>query len=280
VFVGLISQADDQGRLVDNVRRLDGLLFPSTEDTCAPSLAKLADLGRIVRYEADSGQSIIQLVGWERHQKVQHPSREILPPPPPEAIEEAMRRAASGNPPEDVRRSSGGPQEANTMNGQVVETSTHGPSSGGSHEILTPHTKIPRYQDTKIHTVPSDQSAPKACVPTFEDFWTARPRRSGGDSKRQAQKAWNARMREGVEPTDIVAGMERYKAYLNATDRIGTEFVKQAATFLGPDRHWEEDWAPPADAAGAAEDAFADQVERDFQAMAEQEAAERRAANG
>lgn len=82
VFVGLISQADDGGRLVDQVRLLDGLLFPMTEESCADSLEILAELGLITRYTAPSGQRLIQISGWTKHQKVDRPSKHQLPPPP------------------------------------------------------------------------------------------------------------------------------------------------------------------------------------------------------
>jgi hypothetical protein len=59
-----------------------------------------------------------------------------------------------------------------------------------------------------------------------------------------ALKAWRARVRDGADPGDIMDGLERYHTYLKATDRTGTEYVMQAATFLGPDKRWTEDWAP------------------------------------
>src|SRR5688500_18266443 len=43
VYLGLVSQADDAGRLLDNVKYLDGLLFPYTDDTCADALDTLAN---------------------------------------------------------------------------------------------------------------------------------------------------------------------------------------------------------------------------------------------
>lgn len=87
VFVGLISQADDAGRLVDNLRLIDGLLFPCTKDSAEKSLAKLEDLKRIFRYESESGQPLIQICGWEKHQKVDHPSTYALPPPNDERLQ-------------------------------------------------------------------------------------------------------------------------------------------------------------------------------------------------
>ncbi len=73
VFLGLISQADDAGRLVDSVRLLDGLLFPHTDDSCAASLEVLTDLGVIERGVTASGQSVIQIVNWH-HQKIDKPN--------------------------------------------------------------------------------------------------------------------------------------------------------------------------------------------------------------
>lgn len=89
VFLGLISMADDAGRIVDNVKSIDGFIFPETEDTAKDALGILARLSRILRYVAPSGQRIIQIVNWDRHQRVDHPNRHVLPGPAPEALEDA-----------------------------------------------------------------------------------------------------------------------------------------------------------------------------------------------
>lgn len=81
VFVGLISLADDRGRLVDNVKLLDGQLFPHTSDSCADALDTLARYSRVLRYTSASGQSLIQIVNWEKHQKVDKPAKYSLPGP-------------------------------------------------------------------------------------------------------------------------------------------------------------------------------------------------------
>lgn len=81
VFLGLISLADDQGRLLDNVKFLDGQLFPVSDDSCAEPLDTLAVLCRIKRYTSESGQRLIQILNWHRHQKVDKPSKYSLPAP-------------------------------------------------------------------------------------------------------------------------------------------------------------------------------------------------------
>lgn len=40
----------------------------------------------------------------------------------------------------------------------------------------------------------------------------------------------------------MLSGVKRYAAYVRATGSTGTQYVKQAATFFGPDRHFEEAW--------------------------------------
>lgn len=81
VFLGLISMADDAGRLVDNVKSIDGFIFPDTEESSRDSLDTLASAGRILRYRSESGQRLIQVANWLKHQKVDKPSRHVLPPP-------------------------------------------------------------------------------------------------------------------------------------------------------------------------------------------------------
>lgn len=86
----------------------------------------------------------------------------------------------------------------------------------------------------------------KGSAPDFDLVWRQYPKRSGGDSKTDARKQFERRVAEGESPESILAGTVRYAAYCEATGKIGTEFVKQGATFFGKGRHWEGDFAPPA----------------------------------
>jgi len=74
----------------------------------------------------------------------------------------------------------------------------------------------------------------------FEEFWAEYPKREGGNSKKGAFKAWNARLRSGVKAEDLILSAKRYADQMQAKGNVGTSFVKQAATFLGPDEHWRE----------------------------------------
>jgi hypothetical protein len=136
VFLGLISLSDDAGRLLDNVKAIDGFVFPETEDSAKKSLELLAGLGRIIRYRSTSGQKLIQIANWHRHQKIDKPSKYTLP----------------------------------------------GPATAGA------------------------------------------------------------------DPADIIAGVERFRAFCDAAGKTGTELVMQAVRFFGSEDEWGQAWeftAPP-----------------------------------
>lgn len=80
VFLGLISMADDAGRVVDSIRAIDGFVFPETEDTARDALEVLIELGRLERGVTESGQRILQIVNWS-HQKIDKPNMAAALPP-------------------------------------------------------------------------------------------------------------------------------------------------------------------------------------------------------
>ena len=91
------------------------------------------------------------------------------------------------------------------------------------------------------HNVPRDTNVPD----WFLDFKLAYPERAGGQGWRKAMRSAAARLAEGHAPSELIAGAQRYAAYVDGTGKRGTEYVKQAATFLGPDKHFLEPWTLP-----------------------------------
>jgi hypothetical protein len=88
LFIGLWCVADREGRLEDRPRRLKAELFPYDDIDLDPLLWKLAELGFIVRYEAQ-GKRYIQIANFTKHQRL-HPNEapsEIPPPPEPALLE-------------------------------------------------------------------------------------------------------------------------------------------------------------------------------------------------
>jgi hypothetical protein len=77
----------------------------------------------------------------------------------------------------------------------------------------------------------------------FEEAWKLYPKRPG-NSKQAALRAWVAQVKKGADPDAMLEGARRYAARVR---KDGTEpkFVKLAATFWGPDRHWEAEPESP-----------------------------------
>lgn len=106
------------------------------------------------------------------------------------------------------------------------------------HGAATPPDEIPPFKKS----APAEKNK---YPPEFEEVWSAYPKRAGGNSKADAFKAWNARVKSGVNPKTLLAGVLRYAVYIKSTGRMNTEYVKQAATFFGKSLHYEEAWAIP-----------------------------------
>ncbi|HHT8352533.1 TPA: DNA-binding protein [Raoultella ornithinolytica] len=77
----------------------------------------------------------------------------------------------------------------------------------------------------------------------FELVWKEYPKRAGGNSKADAFKAWTARIKSGATAQELTDGVRRYAGYVAATGKLNTEYVKQASTFFGPSKHYEEQWS-------------------------------------
>lgn len=87
----------------------------------------------------------------------------------------------------------------------------------------------------------------------FTAFKVAYPKRNGSQPWKRAMGAANARIMEGHTLQEMVNGAHRYTAFCEAGDKTGTEFVMQAASFLGPEHHFLQPWDPPLSKAEALE---------------------------
>ena len=77
-------------------------------------------------------------------------------------------------------------------------------------------------------------------TPEFERAWSLYPSRGDSDNpKWPAFKAWRARLREGATQETLMLATERYAAHCRRKGSWGTEFVRQAATFYGPNEIWQ-----------------------------------------
>lgn len=107
-----------------------------------------------------------------------------------------------------------------------------------------------KHPPTQTTPSPRAPDAPAAAEPEgFAAAWAAFPAREGSNPRRDAARAYRARLREGHPAAVLVAGAERYAAWCEAEGKVGTPYVLQAATFFGPSLRFLEPW-PIAVAAG------------------------------
>lgn len=78
----------------------------------------------------------------------------------------------------------------------------------------------------------------------FEQAWSEYPDRPGVN-KKESFKAWNARLKTGVSADDMIDGVIKYAAFVKAM-KTDPQYVKQPATFFGPDEHFKSDWTAQA----------------------------------
>lgn len=82
-FVGMLTQADDEGRLRDSAPVLNGALWPHRPDHTVADMQSDIDeivaLGILCRYTV-AGKRYLHFVTWKEHQKISHPSTRNLSP--------------------------------------------------------------------------------------------------------------------------------------------------------------------------------------------------------
>jgi len=138
-----------------------------------------------------------------------------------------------------------------------AELRQQAPNHATEQEPKAPH-KAPHYSSDRVREYGKDTDGASqdgrnhrdAYPDSFERFWAAYPRRI---SKKAAYRKWQATLRKGATPEELVEAARRYTNYCEATE-TETRFIKYASTFLGPDEHWREEWTVPSkngpDAAG------------------------------
>lgn len=92
-YIGLITQADDEGRLKYAPISLRAKICPRENVLLAQVgewMYQIAEVGLVVPYEAENAVFAV-LPGWDRYQKVGHPVPSKLPAPP-DNLHEASRK--------------------------------------------------------------------------------------------------------------------------------------------------------------------------------------------
>lgn len=204
LFIGLWTIADRAGRLEDRPKRIKMAIFPADSVDVDAALSELQESGFLLRYE-HGGERYIQILAFDKHQNPHKEEKQSTIPAPCE-------------------------HSAST----VQEQQKH---DGNPADSLIPDSPKP---DSLIS---ESKSAARGDGYTdeFEEAWTAYPSRPGA-SKKETFKAWNARLKAGVEVESLIAGVRRYAAYCRDM-KTDPQYIKQPATFFGPDEHYKANWS-------------------------------------
>jgi len=213
LFIGLISFADDDGRLDYSPARLRMQIFPcgsATATQLSEWFRELREHSLIRVYLVDS-RDYLDIPGFTKHQRINRPTPSKIPP-----------YSVSAHVP--LTEPSVSPQ------GALIDGS--GSGSGMDHGM-----------DGKG----SPSARRKTDTPGWlVEFKATYPKRAGDAGWPKAIRAGNARIAEGHTPEEFIEGARRYAAFIRGADKERTEFVKQAATFLGPDKPFLQTWDAPA----------------------------------
>lgn len=98
VFIGLWTQADRRGRLLDDPRRLRVRLRPYSAIDFDAVLAELVDAGFVIRYQSSTGVRLIQVRSFEKHQKCHKLEPDSTYPAPDEIKPVATGKNPSNRP--------------------------------------------------------------------------------------------------------------------------------------------------------------------------------------
>jgi hypothetical protein len=184
VFLWLIGQADDEGRLKASADLIAARNAIPVEDV-VEGLRVMVERGMLASYSHESSPAHA-LVNWRAHQKVDHPTTSTIPPPPntkPGRFGETSRKFAKAR--DDSRdlanfRASRG---SGLVRSGLVRS---GPSSNGAAADHAP-----------AHEAPDDFAAFVA------ELNTATGRRFVGDAK--ARKLYRQRVNEGRTADELLA---------------------------------------------------------------------------
>lgn len=217
LFASLWCLADKAGRLEDRHELIKAQTFPyKIHIKVDELLTNLYEMGFISRYKID-GKQYIQVIEFKKHQRPHHTEKESdLPECSPKYL---------------IPKGEGKLNGKSTLNhGELTSLER---SDSLIVDSLIPDSLIP---DSKTYATAIQKNLDR----NFENFWLAYPKRPGAN-KTQAAKAWRARMNEGASIQDIAYGTKRYRDYCEAM-QIEPQFIKQASTFLGPNKHYLDDW--------------------------------------
>jgi len=167
-FLQLLTEADDDGRLLWIPRRLCGVLYPFDTDVSPERIEGWATecekRSMVTRYTLDE-VTFLAIVNWSKHQKISHATSSKFPPPPERC----------GGTPESLRkeREKEGEQGTTNPDGLVVASKPATPVCPQSEIVALYHELLPSLARVRDWT-PERQSF-------LRKRWSEKPERQSLD---------------------------------------------------------------------------------------------------
>ncbi|MGW3493122.1 hypothetical protein [Streptomyces sp. NPDC001020] len=280
-FFGLISRADDHGRVRDQPAALCGELWAvrggRTPVDVEDDLIQLADANLICRYEDDGGKRYLHIVTWYQHQKINRASRSRLPECPKHgaATPKAVATQAHGVVPEPSVKAHGGfTEDARTSPASSVAHETAGreafsessvnPRGGGTEPSVSPHVLDLGPRNLDQGTSPSGGASAPAPETTpaqqlIAEYAAACAHRPPSGILGHLGRETARLLAEGIEPGHIRAGLALHRAkglHPSTLPSLVHEAMNATRAGLGrpesrPNVPAHRAWANPADPAAA-----------------------------
>ncbi|MFJ2626874.1 hypothetical protein ACIO6T_26480 [Streptomyces sp. NPDC087532] len=276
-FFGLISRADDHGRVRDQPAALCGELWAvrggRTPVDVEDDLIQLTAADLVCRYEDDEGKRYLHIVTWHRHQKINRASRSRLPECPKHGAGKPTADApqAHGGVPESSVKAHGGLTEGartsrelsgerETAGREAFSESSVNTHGGNTEPAVSPHVLDlgPRNLDLGTSSPSGGASAPapettsaQQLIAEYAAACAHRPP-SGvlGHLGRETAKL----LAEGIEPGHIRAGLALHRAkglHPSTLPSLVHEAMNAIRSESRPDVPGHRAWANPADPAAA-----------------------------
>lgn len=239
LFEGLWCMADWKGRLEDRPGKLKIEILPGDQCDVNQMLDDLAAADHlIIRYQTGD-QRLIQITNFEKHQHISDKEKQVKCLPPPQGVQDEVKDDVGTKPESYRNRTSIKPESSQNDVGSPCSTALLPYCS-----TALPHTALLKKTQTSSD---SPKKPAKVCVytPEFLEFWKIYPRKQ---EKGSAWRAWNARLKEGAQPDQLILAARHYALSVAGKDQA---VMKLPATLLGPgkgpggaDPIWQE-WQEP-----------------------------------
>lgn len=213
LFEGLWVLADREGRMEDRPLRIKAEVFPYREGLDINAMLDWLQENGFIRRYTSRGVRCIVVCEFKKHQNPHKNESESELPPPEDEVTASEK----------------------------IGTTTESIGSAPADSLFSDSLNSDSLNNSPPASAPASRKAGDYTV-EFEEAWSAYPQRPG-NSKRDAFKAWSARLKGGAAADVMTAGVRRYAAYCEA-EKTEPRFIKQAATFFGPGEHYLADWSP------------------------------------